>query len=79
MSSLEERGLACSVDLPIFESEMALRADLGLWPSGSGSRLPNGCDLVSCSVARGDYTGGLRGSVSRGRGIVPGQAMKWIL
>ena len=38
-----------------------------------------GCDLVSCSVTRGDYAGGLRGSVSRGRGIVPGQAMKWIL
>ena len=30
VSSLEERGLACSVDRPIFESEMALRADLGL-------------------------------------------------
>ena len=42
MSSLEERGLACSVGRPIFESEMALRADLGLYPSGSGSRLPKG-------------------------------------
>ena len=30
VSSLEERGLACSVGRPIFESEMALRADLGL-------------------------------------------------
>ena len=30
VSSLEERGSACSVGRPIFESEMALRADLGL-------------------------------------------------
>ena len=31
--------------------------------------------MVSCSVTRGGYAGGLRGSVSRGRGIASGQAI----